>query len=334
MNVAVRTETILSLCSGAGQLDRGVHAALGSARTVCYVERELAAALALAARIRDGALDDAPIWSDLLTFDGAEWRGRVRGIVAGIPCQPHSVAGKRAGADDARDLWPHTAELIRAVSPDWFFLENVPGIARYYFARIRPELRDMGFRVAEDFVTAEEVGARHKRERLFVLADRNEQRNDRSRDTRARWGDEHSDGSNGTMADTEVANGRERLAGTRPEGRAATGGTGATVGDARGHRGSPGLAGQDEGEEGFAGITHYPGAEDFPPGPGDHAAWAVIFRERPDLAPAVEPAVRGMADGLGDRMDLSRTARLRLTGNGVVPQQAALAFRILRGLLR
>ena len=67
----------------------------------------------------------------------------------------------------------------------------------------------------------------------------------------------------------------------------------------------------------------------FPPGPRALDAWRRILDEHPDLAPAIESPVRGVADGLGARMDLPRAARLRIVGNGVVPQQAALAFRTL-----
>ena len=71
----------------------------------------------------------------------------------------------------------------------------------------------------------------------------------------------------------------------------------------------------------------------FPPGPSDRDAWSRILRVRPDLAPAFEPPLHGMADGLEARLDLPRAARLRITGNGVVPQCASLAFRTLWGQL-
>ncbi len=71
--MATRT---ISLFAGCGTLDVAVRLALPDARTVCYVETELAACRILAARIAEGSLDDAPIWSNVRTFDTGPW-GRV-----------------------------------------------------------------------------------------------------------------------------------------------------------------------------------------------------------------------------------------------------------------
>ena len=168
--MALRSPAILSICTGAGGLDLGVKLARPDARTVCYVEREAFAVANLVAAIQHGIMDDAPIWSDLRTFRGKPWRGQVDWLVGGIPCQPHSTAGKRLGAGDERDLWPAAARIIQEVRPSGVFLENVPGIARYYHGRIKPDLRAMGYRIEEGLFSAAEVGAPQVRVRLFILA--------------------------------------------------------------------------------------------------------------------------------------------------------------------
>jgi DNA (cytosine-5)-methyltransferase 1 len=172
-NVDIRAGNILSICSGIGGLDLGVHMASEDARTICYVEREAFAIASLVEAMEAGRLDQAPVWTDLRTFDGKAWRGVVDTIIGGIPCTPHSIAGLQRGEDDERDLWPDTARIIADVQPGRVFLENVPGIAPYYFERIGPDLRAMGYSVETGLFSASEVGASHQRQRFFILAHRN-----------------------------------------------------------------------------------------------------------------------------------------------------------------
>ena len=168
--MAVFTE--LSLFSGAGGGLLGTRYLLGW-RTVCYVEWDKYAVEVLKARIRDGYLDDAPIWDDVRTFDGRPWAGLVDVVSAGFPCQPYSVSGRMLAADDPRNGWPSTIRIIREVRPRIAWLENVPGLlsGRHgYFGTILEELDEAGYRVEWDCVSAEEVGAPHKRERVWILA--------------------------------------------------------------------------------------------------------------------------------------------------------------------
>ena len=167
--MAVHTPTVISICAGAGGLDLGFRLAHPAARTVCYVEREAFPVVNLVAAMEANLLDAAPVWDDLQTFDGGPWRGVVDWLIGGIPCQPHSVAGKKRGAADERNLWPDARRVIGECLPGAIFLENVPGIARYYFDIIGPELRGLGYRTEEGLFSAEEVGAPHIRERFFVL---------------------------------------------------------------------------------------------------------------------------------------------------------------------
>ena len=138
----------LSLCSGAGGLDLGLHLALPGYRAVGHVERETFAAATLVARMEDASLDQSVVWDDVGTFDGRPWRGAVDIITAGYPCQPFSVAGKRRGADDPRHLWPHVARIIAEVEPPFVFLENVAHHLRLGFPEVASGLVGMGYRLA------------------------------------------------------------------------------------------------------------------------------------------------------------------------------------------
>jgi DNA (cytosine-5)-methyltransferase 1 len=179
-----RPSTILSLCSGGAGLDTAVATAFEfggrSSYTVGYVEREAYCILQLAQGMQAGALDWAPIETDLKQFRGPDYRGCVDGIIAGIPCQGNSLAGKRLLQDDPRNLWPDTRRIIRDVGPDWFLLENVRGILipdkkkgkEAPIVRILGELAEDGFDAVWGLFSAREAGGTHLRHRLFMLAHR------------------------------------------------------------------------------------------------------------------------------------------------------------------
>lgn len=180
----------IELFAGVGMLGEGLRAGLGylgiQNRTVCYVEREAYAAAVLAARIQEGSLDAAPIWSDVTTFSARRWTGVVDCVVAGFPCQDLSVAGLRAGLDGARSgLFFEVLRIARDCGAEWIFLENVAGIAtataaavdeaegaleERAAARVVGELADLGWDAEWVTIPASDVGASHGRDRWFCLA--------------------------------------------------------------------------------------------------------------------------------------------------------------------
>lgn len=161
---------ILSLCSGVGGIELGFKLAEPTSRTVCYVEIEAFACEILARRMEEKRLDAAPIWTNLKTFDGRPWRGKVDCITGGYPCQPFSVAGKKLGKDDPRHLWPDIKRLIEEIEPPICFFENVSNHLRVGFEEVANDLQQLGYKIKTGLFTAAEVGAPHKRERLFILA--------------------------------------------------------------------------------------------------------------------------------------------------------------------
>lgn len=160
----------LSLCAGVGGLDLGLHLAEPGYRTVCHVERNAFAAAVLVARMADASLAPAPVWDDLRSFDGRPWRGKVHIVTAGYPCQPFTLSGLRKGEHDPRHLWPDVARIVGEVQPEWCFFENVPGHLTLGLRDVVGDLQRMGYRVAARIQSAAEVGASHRRDRLFILA--------------------------------------------------------------------------------------------------------------------------------------------------------------------
>jgi len=110
----------------------------------------------------------------LRSLDGTSWRGHVDVLSAGFPCQPFSVAGRRLAGEDERDGWPDTARLIREVRPSIAWLENVPGLLAAdggrYFGRILGDLAEAGYDAVWRVLGAADVGAPHRRARLWIYA--------------------------------------------------------------------------------------------------------------------------------------------------------------------
>ena len=164
------TITVLSLCTGYGGLELGLAGALQNPMRVIAVEIEAYALANLAAKAQEGRLAVEAMWPDLRTFPAERFRGCFDFILAGYPCQPFSVASKRQGTDDPRHLWPDIARIVEAVEPVWCFFENVPGHLSLGLPDVYCSLRNMGYKVEAGLFTAAEVGAPHRRQRLFILA--------------------------------------------------------------------------------------------------------------------------------------------------------------------
>jgi DNA (cytosine-5)-methyltransferase 1 len=143
-----------------------------------YVEFDDYCQRVIAQRIDDGILDDAPIFGDIRTFlsEGyaESYQGMVDVVTGGFPCQPFSVAGKQAGADDSRNMWPETLAVLRIVQPRFAYLENVPGLlAHKYARRIFGDLAESGFDAQWRVLSAAECGAPHKRDRVWIFCHAN-----------------------------------------------------------------------------------------------------------------------------------------------------------------
>ena len=304
----------ISLCTGYGGIDLGLRAVLPDCRTVTYVEIEAFACANLVAKMEAGELDSAPIWSNLRTFDARPYRGHVGILSGGFPCQPFSQAGSRRSDEDPRHLFPQIERIIDECRPGCVFLENVEGIIS---ARLRGDaetsvlkhvlerLEARGYATAWGIFSAAECGAPHRRNRVFVLAlaDRDSRRQpiDTECDSQPDEGRpplrHYADRRDHDLADPYSPGSRQDCepGKLRPEG---------TVQPPSDSRPTNTATAQQ--------VTKWPA------GPGqDQHDWEEPRTTQPGLGRAV--------DGPASR----RVDRLRLLGNGVVPQTAAVAFSTL-----
>jgi len=151
-----------SLCTGYGGLDMAVEAYY-EAETVWTCEFDKYASKVIEARI------GKPNHGDLKTTDWSKVEP-IDILTAGYPCQPFSHAGSRKGADDERHLWPYIKEIIGQLRPKLVVLENVRGHFGLGFREVLGDFASCGYDATWRLVQASDVGAPHRRERLFILA--------------------------------------------------------------------------------------------------------------------------------------------------------------------
>lgn len=122
---------------------------------------------------------NVPRWRDVRDVSVESFRERtgiqnLTLLSGGFPCQPHSVAGKRKASDDERDLWPEYRRIVCEIRPKWIVAENVSGLlssedGRFYGGVLR-DLAQMGYDVGWAMYPASWIGAKHRRDRVFVVA--------------------------------------------------------------------------------------------------------------------------------------------------------------------
>lgn len=96
--------------------------------------------------------------------------GPIELISGGFPCQPFSVAGKRKGAADDRNLWPEMFRIISEVRPAWVLAENVFGVLGFVESVVLPDLESAGYEALSLCFPAHALGAPHRRDRVWIIA--------------------------------------------------------------------------------------------------------------------------------------------------------------------
>jgi len=204
----------LALFAGAGGGILGGH--LLGWRTVCAVEWEAYPASVLCARQNDGFLPPFPIWDDVQTFDGKPWQGIVDVVSGGFPCQDISAAGKGNGLDGERSgMWKEMARIIGEVRPKYAFIENSPMLTFRGLERVLADLASMGFDAEWGVLSEADVGANHKRDRIWIVGKNTEQFRFLSYSlyNRNRWGKQQSESikeKNGSLANSSIKRCKKR----------------------------------------------------------------------------------------------------------------------------
>lgn len=156
--------TFGSLFSGIGGLDLGLERAGMSCIWQCEID-------SFCRKVLAKHWPGVKCYEDVRKID--ETAPAIDLLCGGFPCQPHSVAGKRKGADDERNLWPECIRLVRLLRPRWCLFENVPGLLTTMFGPVCDELRGASYEVWPLVLGADDVRAPHRRKRVWIMAHAN-----------------------------------------------------------------------------------------------------------------------------------------------------------------
>jgi DNA (cytosine-5)-methyltransferase 1 len=167
-----KTQKVLDLCSGIGGFTLG-HLISGGFETVAFCEINQYCQQVLSLRF-----PHIPIIPDIhdITVESLARIGvrKVDGIIAGLPCPPFSLAGKQKASQDERNLFGEFKRILCCLRPDWAIVENVPGLltaeSGEFLRAVLWQFTSLGFDVQWGIVSAAEVGAVHKRERVWIIA--------------------------------------------------------------------------------------------------------------------------------------------------------------------
>lgn len=350
-----------SLFSGYGGLDLAVERVFG-AETAWHCQYDPEDPHQFAAAILRHHWPAVPNLGDITAVDWDQVEP-VDIITGGFPCTDVSLAGKRAGLNDRTrsGLWAHMARAIAVLRPRLVVIENVPGLlsakadrgvepgtadvdpatgrplALRALGAVLGDLAGLGFDAEWASVRASEVGAAHQRNRVFVLAwpaDTEGPQLEGGRQGRPRRGgaaaaDPDDLGGHGDWA---CGAGRHEPADhDQPAAHAARLGWGE--------------GGSESARLGGGSDLAVGGAPDWGPYAAAIARWERLLGRpapRPTdaagrLSPALTEWMQGLAEGWltavpappGMTASQHRNAQLKAAGNGVVPQQAEAALRLL-----
>ena len=158
---------VLDLFSGIGGFSLGLERAGMTTVAFCEIEK-------YPRSILKKQWPDVPIYEDVRNVTAESLRADgitgIDVICGGWPCQPFSVAGKQAGKEDDRHLWPEVHRLIQELRPRWVIGENVSGFVNMALDDTIADLESEGYTTGQMVIPACAVNACHRRDRVWIVA--------------------------------------------------------------------------------------------------------------------------------------------------------------------
>jgi DNA (cytosine-5)-methyltransferase 1 len=234
---------------------------------------------------------DVPNLGDVKAIDWATVP-HVDILTGGYPCQPFSNAGMRKGKNDERHLWPYVRNAISTLRPKLAVLENVRGHVSMGLTDVVADLASVGYDARWGVVRASDAGAPHQRARVFIAAYPNSGGHGKQQNTFRMGGMEERSKSE---ASERQWSRRKLDAGSNTD-----------------------WAKYTDAVMRWETVT------------GRCAPFPIIHIDKKDrVNPLFVEWMMGLPEGHVTGHGLSVAQELKMLGNGVVPQQATLALKLL-----
>ena len=167
--------TAVSLFAGVGGFDLALER--NGVNVVAAVEIDKHAQSVLSKQFPNTKLfnDVTEVTGEQLISAGFDPRNGI--LVGGFPCQDLSVAGRRAGLAGKRSgLFYQVARIIEELQPEWFVLENVPGLLSSQrgadMGAVVGTLVELGYGISWRVLDAQYFGVPQRRRRVFIVGRR------------------------------------------------------------------------------------------------------------------------------------------------------------------
>jgi len=160
---------LLDLFSGIGGFSYAAERIVGGYKTTQFVETD-----SYCQSVLRKNFPNIPIHDDIKTFTAK--KGQFDVLTAGFPCQDLSVAGRQAGIGEGTrsGLFYEIIRLLGEIQPKFVLFENVRNLLSHEkgttFQEILFQIAKAGYDAEWSVISAKDVGACHKRERIWIIA--------------------------------------------------------------------------------------------------------------------------------------------------------------------
>lgn len=181
----IKPLTVLDLFSGIGGFSYAAERLVGGFKTIAFCEPDGACQ-----RVLNKHWPNTPVFPDVRTLSAEAVKelcpSGLSLVTAGFPCQDLSCAGKQLGYDGERSvLFYEIIRLARELRPDFLLLENVRNLLSHQngetFQETLFQIAKAGYDAEWAVIPASDLGACHRRERIWIVAYANNSRLQRQR---------------------------------------------------------------------------------------------------------------------------------------------------------